>query len=63
MMLNVWLVLWPNQKRVLGFIPASTEERIRRSRVTFLSGRVNTMLSVPLLFFMASSHHGAALLG
>jgi uncharacterized membrane protein len=63
MMLNVWFVLWPNQKRVLGFVEASTEERIRRSRVTFLSARVNTMLSIPLLFFMASSHHGAAILG
>jgi uncharacterized membrane protein len=58
MMLNVWLVLWPHQKKVLGFVPAAPEERIRCARVTFLSSRVNTMLSIPLLFFMASSHHG-----
>lgn len=57
MMLNVWLVLWPHQKKVLGFVPAEPEERIRCARVTFLSSRVNTMLSIPLLFFMASSHH------
>jgi uncharacterized membrane protein len=62
MMLNVWLVLWPHQKKVLGFVPANPDERIRCARVTFLSSRVNTMLSIPLLFFMASTHHGAVLL-
>ena len=61
MMLNVWLVLWPNQKKVLGFAPAPVEERLRCSRITFLSARVNTMLSIPLLFFMASAQHGAFL--
>jgi len=63
MMLNVRLVLWPHQKKVLGFVAAAPEERIRCARVTFLSSRTNTMLSVPLLFFMASAHHGAAILG
>jgi uncharacterized membrane protein len=63
MMLNVWFVLWPHQKKVLGFVPASTEERIRCARVTFLSSRTNTMLSIPLLFFMAASHHGALVAG
>lgn len=61
MMLNVWLVLWPHQKKVLGFVPAPVEERLRCSRVTFLSARVNTMLSIPLLFFMAVSQHGGFL--
>jgi len=63
MMLNVWLVLWPHQKKVLGFVPAAVDERLRASRVTFLSARVNTMLSIPLLFFMASAQHGAFLYG
>jgi uncharacterized membrane protein len=63
MMLNVWFVLWPHQKKVLGFVPAPAEERIRCSRVTFLSSRTNTMLSIPLLVFMASSHHGALVVG
>lgn len=58
MLMNLWLVLWPNQKRVLGFVPAPLEERLRCSRRTFLSGRVNTMLSIPLLFFMAAGAHG-----
>lgn len=61
MLANLWLVLWPHQKKVLGFVPAPLEERVRCARITFLSSRVNTMLSIPLLFFMAASQHGAAL--
>jgi len=58
---NLWFVLWPHQKRVLGFVPASLEERLRASRVTFLSARVNTLLSIPVLFFMGVGAHGIAL--
>jgi len=61
MMLNVWFVLWPHQKKVLGFVPASIDERIRCARITFLSSRTNTMLSIPLLFFMGASSHGGTL--
>lgn len=60
---NLWFVLWPHQKRVLGFVPAALEERLRASRITFLSARVNTLLSVPVLFFMGAGAHGAALFG
>lgn len=61
MTLNLWLVLWPHQKKVLGFVPAPPEERVRCSRVTFLSARVNTMLSIPLLFLMVAGAHGLLL--
>ncbi len=61
MMLNVWLVMWPHQKRVLGFVPAPLDERVRCSRITFLSARINTMLSVPLLFLMAASPHAPSI--
>ena len=57
MMLNVWLVMWPHQKKVLGFVPAPLEERVRCSRVTFLAARTNTMLSIPMLFLMAAGPH------
>ena len=63
MMLNVWFVLWPHQKKVLGLVPASVEERVRCSRITHLSSRTNTMLSIPLLFFMAAGSHGGFLAG
>ena len=58
MVLNLWFVLWPHQKKVLGFVPASDEERIRCSRITFLSSRSNTILSIAALFFMISGAHG-----
>lgn len=58
---NLWFVLWPHQKRVLGFVPAPVDQRLRCARVTFLSARVNTMLSIPVLFFMAAGAHGIAL--
>lgn len=61
MVLNLWLVLWPHQKKVLGFLPATTEERVRCSRITFLSSRTNTILSFPTLFFMISGAHGTSL--
>lgn len=63
MLLNLWFVLWPHQQKVLGLKPASVEERLRCSRITHLSSRTNTMLSVPLLFFMAAGSHGGALFG
>ncbi len=61
MLLNLWFVLWPHQKKVLGLKPACIEERLRCARITHLSSRTNTMLSIPLLFFMAAGSHGAAL--
>jgi uncharacterized membrane protein len=61
MALNLWLVLWPHQKKVIGFVPASHAERVRCSRITFISSRSNTILSFSALFFMIAGSHGAAL--
>jgi len=58
MITNLWLVLWPHQKKVLGFVPAADAERIRCSRITFLSSRTNTILSFTTIFFMVSGAHG-----
>lgn len=63
MVLNVWLVMWPHQKKVLGFVPAAVEECVRCSRITFLSSRTNTVLSFPTLFFMISGAHGNSMYG
>lgn len=60
MLLNVWLLIWPNQKKVLGLAGASAEEKPRAARVAFLTSRTNTMLSIPMLFFMASGSHAPA---
>jgi len=55
MLANVWLVIWPMQKRVLGLVPASDEVKAQSRRTAFLVSRVNTALSLPLLFFMVAS--------
>lgn len=62
MVLNLWFVLWPHQKKVLGFVPASTDERLRCTRITFLSSRTNTVLSMVTLLLMISGAHGVSLL-
>ncbi|HXZ49744.1 MAG TPA: urate hydroxylase PuuD [Usitatibacter sp.] len=55
MLFNVWVLIWPNQKKILGFVAASDEEKAKARRVAFLASRTNTMLSLPMLFFMSSS--------
>lgn len=62
MVLNLWLVMWPHQKKVLGFVSAGTAERLRCARITFLSSRVNTVLSFPTLLLMMAGAHGLRLL-
>jgi len=60
MFLNVWLVIWPNQKKVLGFVVTTQEQKARAVRIAFLASRTNVVLSIPMLFFMGSSGHAPA---
>jgi uncharacterized membrane protein len=62
MVLNLWFIMWPHQKKVLGFVPAPTDERLRCARITFLASRTNTILSVPTLLLMIGGAHGGLLL-
>jgi len=55
MLFNVWVLIWPNQKKILGIVQASDEEKAKARRVAFLASRTNTMLSIPMLFFMVAS--------
>ena len=59
MLLNVWGLIWPNQKKILGLKPATDEEKNKARRIAFLASRTNTMLSIPMLFFMAAGAHSA----
>ena len=63
MLFNVWVLIWPNQKKILGMVQASDEEKNAARRVAFLASRTNTMLSIPLLFFMAGGMSHRALFG
>lgn len=59
MLFNVWVLIWPNQKKILGIVQASDEEKNKARRIAFLASRTNTMLSIPMLFFMAAGGHTA----
>ena len=60
MLFNVWVLIWPNQQKILGLKPATDEEKATARRMAFLASRTNVMLSIPMLFFMAGgwSHRG-----
>ncbi len=58
MLFNVWGLIWPNQKKVLGIVPADDATKARAARIAFLASRTNTMLSIPMLFFMVAGPHG-----
>jgi uncharacterized membrane protein len=57
MLINVWWLIWPNQKKILGMVTATDEEKNKARRVAFLASRANTMLSIPMLFFMSAGGH------
>ena len=54
MLFNVWVLIWPNQKKVLGIKEATDEEKAKAGRIALLASRTNTMLSIPMLFFMVA---------
>jgi uncharacterized membrane protein len=56
MAFNVWFIIWPNQQKVLGLVEATADEKKRAGRVALLASRTNTMLSIPMLYAMTSTH-------
>ncbi len=58
MLFNVWVLIWPNQKKILGMVSATAEEIAAAKKVALMASRTNTMLSIPLIMFMASKSHG-----
>ena len=58
MLFNVWVLIWPNQKKILGIVQASDAEKATARRVAFLASRTNTLLSIPMLMFMQAGAHG-----
>ena len=57
MWFNVWFVIWPNQKRVLGIVQAADDVKAASARTALLFSRTNTLLSVPMLFAMVSAQN------
>ncbi len=58
MLFNVWVLIWPNQKKILGMVKASADEIAKARRVAFLASRTNTLLSIPMLMSMVGFGHG-----
>jgi uncharacterized membrane protein len=62
MLFNVWVLIWPNQKKILGIVSASDEQKAKARKIAALASRTNTMLSIPMLLCMASASHGLPLI-
>ena len=58
MLFNVWVLIWPNQKKILGMVEASAEEIAKARKVAFIASRTNTLLSIPMLMSMVGFGHG-----
>jgi uncharacterized membrane protein len=57
---NVWMVIWPNQKIALGMVEADADTKKKAARTAMITSRVNTMLSIPMLYFMVGAQNLAA---
>ena len=58
MLLNVWGIIWPNQKKILGIKPATDEEKAKARKAALYASRTNFILSIPMLLCMAATSHG-----
>jgi uncharacterized membrane protein len=58
MAFNVWFIIWPNQKKALGMVQVSAEEKAAAAKKAGMTSRLNTLLSIPLLYFMVAQQHG-----
>lgn len=58
MLFNVWVLIWPNQKKILGLVEATAEEIAKARSVAFLASRANTLLSIPMVMSMVGYGHG-----
>ena len=57
MAINVWFIIWPNQKKALGIVDAEQEVKAKSAKVAMLTSRTNTLLSVPMLYLMVAQQN------
>ena len=57
MAFNVWFIIWPNQKKVLGIVEASAEEKPIAAKKALIASRTNTLLSLPMLLTMVAAQN------
>jgi len=58
MLFNVWVLIWPNQKKILGMVDATPEQIASAKKVALMASRTNTLLSIPMLMCMTGHMHG-----
>jgi uncharacterized membrane protein len=58
MLFNVWVLIWPNQKKALGIVAATDEQKAAARKIAMLASRTNFVLSIPMLACMAGQSHG-----
>ena len=58
MAFNVWFIIWPNQKKALGIVQVSAEEKAAAAKMAGMTSRFNTMLSIPMLYCMVAQQNG-----
>jgi len=54
---NVWVIIWPNQKKVLGIVEAPPEEKAKSAKKALMASRTNTLLSLPMLLCMVMAQN------
>ena len=54
---NVWFIIWPNQKKALGIVESSPEEKAKSAKTAMLTSRINTLLSLPMLLSMVMAQN------
>ena len=57
MAFNVWVFIWPNQKKALGIIEVSKVEKLASAKKAMLFSRTNTLLSIPMLYSMVAAQN------
>lgn len=56
MAFNVWVIIWPNQKKVLGLVVADDAAKAKAASTAGMASRLNTLLSIPMLLCMTNAH-------
>jgi len=57
MWFNVTFIIWPNQKKVIGVVEADADTKAAAGKKALMASRINTLLSIPMLFLMFASAH------
>lgn len=56
MAFNVWFLIWPAQKKILGIVEASDEAKAKAAPIALAASRTNLLLSLPMLYCMVSAN-------